>query len=82
MSKLFNEYFGDMKEIYEETMSEINEELEAIAEFPDAECNEDDAPEYIEAAIGESHWKMLVMAMRKAVEMVGDSIFKAMSEEE
>lgn len=82
MSALFNEYFGDMKEIYEETMSEISGELKAIAESPDAECNEGDAPEYIEAAIGESHYKILSMVIGKAMKMVGDSIFKAMSEEE
>lgn len=82
MSELFDEYFGDMKEIYEETMSEINGELKAISEYPEAECSECDATEYIEAAIAESHWKMLIMTMRKAVEMVGNSIFRAMNEEE
>lgn len=82
MSELFNEYFGDMKEIYEETMSEISGELKAIAEYPEAECNEGDAPEYIEAAVAESHCKILSTVIGKAMKTVGDSIFKAMSEEE
>lgn len=82
MSELFNEYFGDMKDIYEETMSEISGELKAIAEYPEAECNEGDAPEYIEAAVAESHCKILSAVIGKAMKTVGDSIFKAMGEEE
>lgn len=82
MSELFDEYFGDMKDIYEETMSEIGGELKAIAEYPEAECSECDAPEYIEAAVAESHCKILSTVIGKAMKMVGDSIFRAMSEEE
>ena len=82
MSELFDEYFGDMKEIYEETMSEISGELNAIAEYPEAECNECDAPEYIEAAVAENHCKILSSVIGKTMKMVGDSIFRAMSEEE
>lgn len=37
MSELFNEYFGDIKDIYAETMSEISGELKEIAEYPEAE---------------------------------------------
>lgn len=82
MSELFKEYFGDMKDIYNETMEEISGELKAIAEYPEAECNEGDAPEYIETAVAESHIKILSAVIGKAMKMVGDSIFKAMSEEE
>ncbi|MCX4316844.1 MAG: hypothetical protein OSJ52_09455, partial [Lachnospiraceae bacterium] len=38
------------------------------------ECNESDAPEYIEAAVAESHCKILSTIIDKAMKMVGDSI--------
>lgn len=82
MSELFDECFGDIKDIYAETMSEISGELKAIAEYPEAECNEGDAPEYIEAAVAESHCKILSMVIGKAMKMVGDSIFTALDKEE
>ncbi|MCM1060334.1 MAG: hypothetical protein NC452_08565 [Eubacterium sp.] len=82
MSELFNEYFGNIKDIYNETMSEIGGELKAIAEYPETECSECDAPEYIEAAVAESHIKIISAVIGRAMKMVGDSIFKAMSEEE
>ena len=81
MSELFDEYFGDMKEIYEKSMSEVSDELNAISEYIGAECSECDAPEYIEATVAESHWKMISAVIGKAMKMVGDSIFRAMSEE-
>lgn len=82
MSELFNEYFGDINDIYAETMSEISGELKAIAEYPETECSECDAPEYIEAAVAESHCKILSMVIGKAMKMVGDSIFTALDKEE
>ena len=81
MSELFNEYFGDIKDIYAETMSEISGELKAIAEYPEAECSKCDAPEYIESAVAESHCKILSKVIGKAMKMVGDSIFKALDGE-
>lgn len=82
MSELFDECFSDIKDIYAETMSEISGELKAIAEYSEAECSECDAPEYIEAAVAESHCKILSMVIGKAMKMVGDSIFTALDKEE
>lgn len=82
MSELFDECFSDIKDIYAETMSEISGELKAIAEYPEAECNEGDAPKYIETAVAESHCKILSMVIGKAMKMVGDSIFTALDKEE
>lgn len=82
MAEIFDSEFKNMKELYKETMEQIGGELRAIAETPESECGEGDAPEHMEAAVAESHCKILSMVIGKAMKMVGDSIFRAMSEEE
>lgn len=82
MSELFDSEFRDMKRLYGETMEEIGEALKMIAEYPEAECVEYDAPEYIEAAVAESHCKILSLVIEKAMKTVGRSIFKALDKEE
>lgn len=82
MAEIFDSEFKNMKELYKETMEQIGGELRVIAETPESECGEGDAPEYMEAAVAESHCKILSVVIGKAMKTVGDSIFKAMSKEE
>lgn len=82
MAEIFDSEFKNMKKLYEETVEQVGGELRKIAEAPESECGEGDAPEYMEAAVAESHCKILSLVIDKALKTVGDSIFKAIDKEE
>lgn len=81
MSKSFKSDFLEMRVLYEETMSEIGEELREIAAYPSSECDDCDAPEYIEAAVAESHCKIISSVVERAMNIVGKSIYSAADKE-
>ncbi len=82
MSELFDEFIHDVKGLYNDTMAEIKDELDEIEALPDAECDECDDPEYMESAVATSHYKIIASAIKGAMKLVGDSIFKAEKEDE
>lgn len=81
MSENFKSDFLEMRDLYEETMEEIDAELNEAANYPKSECDDCDDPEYIEAAVAESNWKIITSVIGKAMNIVGQSIYSAVDEE-
>lgn len=71
--------FRDIQEFYNESMEEVNEELNCILSEPESECSEADAPEYIESAIAESHNKILAAAISDVMGVLGKQIASTVS---
>ena len=81
MSENFRSDFLEMRDIYDETMEEIEYELCEAADYPEPEFDDCDAPEYVEAAVAENHWKIITSLIGKAMNIVGKSIYSAIDEE-
>ena len=81
MSENFRADFLEIRDIYDEAMEEIEDELSEIAAYLEAECDGCDAPEYVEAAVAENHWKIITSVIGKAMNIVGKSIYSAVDEE-
>lgn len=81
MSENFRADFLEIRDIYEETMEEIENELCEVSNYPESECDDCDAPEYIETAVAESHCKIITSVIGKAMSIVGKSIYSAVDEE-
>ena len=75
----WQDIFRDIQELYNESMEEVNEELNCILSEPESECNEADGPEYIESAIAESHNKMLAAAVSDIMGTLGKCIESTVS---
>ncbi len=81
MSENFKSDFLEMQDLYEETIAEIGDELHEMADYPESECTDCDAPEYVEAAVAENHCKIISSVIGKVMNIVGKSIYSAVNEE-
>ena len=71
--------FRDIQDLYNDTMEEVRGELNSILNEPESECNETDAPEYIESSIAESHNKTLAAVISRAMDIMGKHIADTVS---
>ena len=71
--------FRDIQNFYNDTMAEVGDELNSIINEPESECNEADAPEYIESAIAESHSRTLAAAISMTMGILGKHIESVVS---